>query len=98
MAAAKQIYANHYFESSVSITVFVETRGGGGYLAYLSRTRADIRASGFNFLERAVLRRLVVGRLDAQLKWMRAVLEGGTGAGVEQTEEASPRPEMEPRH
>jgi hypothetical protein len=76
LAVAKQIYANHYFESSLSITAFLETRGGGGYLVYLSRTRADIRRTGFNFLERALLRRLVVGRLDAQLKWMRGVIEG----------------------
>jgi hypothetical protein len=83
LAAAKQIYANHYFESSLSITVYIQT-GGGGYLVYLSRTRADIRASGFNFLERVLLRRLVVARLDSQLKWMRAVLEGAPpGAATE---------------
>lgn len=85
LAVAKQIYANHYFESSLSITVFIQT-GGGGYLVYLSRTRADIRATGFNFLERVLLRRLVVGRLDSQLKWMRAVLEGASPASVTETD------------
>ena len=63
-------------------------RSGGGYLVYLSRTRADIRATGFNFLERTVLRRLVVGRLDSQLKWMRAVLEGASPDAATEAEAA----------
>ncbi|PYQ40464.1 MAG: hypothetical protein DMF77_18310, partial [Acidobacteria bacterium] len=71
--AAKQIYANRYFESSVSVTTFAER---APYLLYVSRTRADIRASGFNLLERLVLRRLVAGRLEAQIQWMRDRLEG----------------------
>jgi hypothetical protein len=73
VGAAKQIYANRYFESSVSVTTFAEN---APYLLYVSRTRADIRASGFNLLERLVLRRLVAGRLEAQIQWMRDRLEG----------------------
>jgi hypothetical protein len=72
VGASKQIYANRYFESNVSVTTFAE---GAPYLVYVSRTRADIRASGFNFLERLLLRRLVEGRLEAQLRWMRDHLE-----------------------
>jgi hypothetical protein len=73
VGAVKQIYANHYFESSVSVTTFAER---APYLLYVSRTRADIRANGFNFLERLVLRRLVEGRLEAQIRSMRDRLEG----------------------
>ena len=47
----------------------------GGHFVYVSRTRADIRPSGFNFFERLLLRRLVEGRLTAQLQWLRETLE-----------------------
>jgi hypothetical protein len=81
VGAAKQIYANRYFESSVSVTTFAER---APYLLYVSRTRADIRASGFNFLERLVLRRLVEGRLEAQFRWVRDRLEGRDRPGAVQ--------------
>jgi hypothetical protein len=77
MAVSKQIYASQYFESSLSVTTYIEGPAGG-YFVYVSRSRADIRRSGFNFLERALLRRLVVGRLKAQFQWLRGVLEGGS--------------------
>jgi len=76
LAVSKQIYASQYFESSLSVTSYVESPGGG-YFVYVSRSRADIRRSGFNFLERPLLRRLVAGRLKAQFQWLRGVLEGG---------------------
>jgi hypothetical protein len=75
LAAAKQIYANRYFESSLSVTAFVESRPAS-YLVYVSRSRADIRPSGFNVLERLLIRRLVEARLDAQFKWVRDQLQG----------------------
>ena len=82
LAASKQIYANRYYESSVSLTVFVEG-AAGTYLVYISRSRADIRPTGFNFFERILLRRLVSGRLDAQLRWVRDVLEAPAKASAD---------------
>jgi len=79
LAAAKQIYANRYFESSLSVTAYVQG-APASYLVYVSRSRADIRRGGFNFLERMLIRRLVEARLDAQLKWMRDVLQGAARA------------------
>src|SRR5262249_18556277 len=54
VAVSKQIYANQYFESSLSVTSFSEGPAGG-YLVYVSRSRADIRKAGFHFYERALL-------------------------------------------
>ncbi len=102
VGAVKQIYANHYFESSVSVTTFAER---APYLLYVSRTRADIRASGFNFLERLILRRLVEGRLEAQIRSMRDRLEGRDrpsavrllrGPDVPAGDEADPAPSPDP--
>ncbi|MCP4396280.1 MAG: hypothetical protein GY801_03075 [bacterium] len=42
---SKQIYASHYFESSLGFTAFVDERGGqdyaNSYLMYLNRSRFD---------------------------------------------------------
>jgi hypothetical protein len=93
VGASKQIYANRYFESNVSVTTFAE---GAPYLVYVSRTRADIRASGFNFLERIVLRRLVEGRLESQLRGMRDHLEGPPAAPRPEDHDVPSRAESNP--
>lgn len=76
LAVTKQLYASHYYESSLSATAFVEGPAGSGYLAFINRSRADIRRGGFNWFERAVLKYLVRGRLEGQLKYLRLELEG----------------------
>ena len=90
LCASKQLYANRYFESSLGLTLFIEGRGGSD-LVYVSRSRADIRPSGFNFFERLLLRRLVQGRLSAQLQWLRSVLEPAPRRGAS-TPRESPSP------
>jgi hypothetical protein len=80
LAVTKQLYASHYYESSLSTTMFVEgPAGAGAYLIFVNRTRADIRRSGFTWVERLLLNHLVRGRLDAQLKFLRGQLEAGSG-------------------
>jgi hypothetical protein len=49
LVAAKQIYANHYFEAAFDLTSFVEAAAGGaggGYLVVLRRFRFDQLQSG----------------------------------------------------
>ena len=76
LAVTKQLYASHYYESSLGATAFVEGPAGSGYLAFINRSRADIRRSGFNWFERGLLKYLVRGRLEGQLKSLRQELEG----------------------
>jgi hypothetical protein len=77
LAVTKQLYASHYYESSLGATAFVAgPAGSGGYLAFINRTRADIRRSGFNWFERTLLKYMVRGRLEGQLKHLRLELEG----------------------
>ena len=74
--ASKQLYATHYLESSIEALVFEGDPGGGsGTLVFLSRTRADTRPAGFNWLERVIIRRLVRGRLENQFRQLRRRLE-----------------------
>jgi hypothetical protein len=75
-AATKQLFANHFFTASLSVTAFVETgEAAGAYLIFVNRTRADIHPPGFNWLERALVRRLVRGRLLAQFRAFKLKLD-----------------------
>ncbi len=78
VAVSKQLYATHYYESSLGLTAFVESGPGAGWLFLVNRTRADIRRSGFTWVERLLLNHLVRRRLDARLKHLRARLERST--------------------
>jgi hypothetical protein len=76
LAVSKQLYANHYYESSVGATFFVEGASGWGpHVVYVNRTRADIRRNGFTWVERTLLKFLVKDRLEAQSKYLRQQLE-----------------------
>jgi hypothetical protein len=77
-AATKQLFANHFFSACLSFVVFVESDDpGGSYLIYLNRTRADIRPTGFNWLERALVKRLVRGRLLGQFRALKVKIDPG---------------------
>jgi len=74
--ATKQLYSTHYYESGIEVLLFASDPGAAsGTLLFLSRARADIRPSGFNWLERVIIRRLVRGRLMNQFRVLRQRLE-----------------------
>jgi hypothetical protein len=76
LAVSRQLYATHYYESSLSATLFLEAGDSGcGFLVFLDRTKADIRRSGFTFIERFLLKRLVQGRLEAQMSQLKVRIE-----------------------
>jgi hypothetical protein len=74
VAVTKQLYANHYYDSSLRAAVYLETPGHGSYLMLVGRARADIRRSGFTRIERALLRLLVRGRLESELRYFKQEL------------------------
>jgi hypothetical protein len=78
VAADKQLYANHYFEASIRVLLLAEEETASGPLStvvILTRSRADAPRDGFNWLERALLNRLVKGHLERQLRWVEAQLQ-----------------------
>jgi hypothetical protein len=76
VAVTKQIFANHFFAGSLALTAFVEGQDpSGSYLVFVNRTRADIRPTGFNWLERALVKRLVRRRLLGQFRAFKAKLD-----------------------
>ncbi|HEV7499805.1 MAG TPA: hypothetical protein VGQ33_07370, partial [Vicinamibacteria bacterium] len=74
IAATKQLYATHYYEASLTTTMFTQ-EARGSYLVIINRTRADIRPSGFTWIERVLLNRLVRRRVDAQVRLLERTLE-----------------------
>jgi hypothetical protein len=68
VVAAKQLYASHYFDAAIAVFAYVPDGGSGsGLLVHMSRARADIRPTGFTWLERILLNRMVRGRLSRHL-------------------------------
>jgi hypothetical protein len=83
LVAAKQIYANHYFEAAVDLTCVVERQGPGGrpgsYLLVFRRYRFDNMPSGglINIRGRAV--GALRDQLVADLRRQKATAEGAGG-------------------
>lgn len=73
--AARQLWADDYFEGALTATVYVE-HAGAAYIARLYRFETDHRAGGFNLLERALVRRSARRRLERQMGALRAAIEG----------------------
>ena len=67
----KQLYASHYFDAALSAFAFEPDPAGGGLLLQMNRASADVRPSGFTWVERLLVNRLVRGRLQRHLGALR---------------------------
>jgi hypothetical protein len=81
LIAGKQIFATHYLESALGLTVIVrDPTTGTSYLAYLNRSQVDFLRGWFGRLMRGT----VEGRLERQapliVRGLRARLESGIPA------------------
>jgi hypothetical protein len=70
LIASKQIYANHYFNSSLALTAFVNIPGAnpGSYLFYENRSRADGLEGMFSKIKRGIVEDRAVDGLKAILE------------------------------
>ena len=80
LVASKQIYASHYFTSSLGLAAFFESPGSSSgcraYLMYLNRSRADLLGGGMlGALKRAIVKRRVRSGLEKNLQLTRERLE-----------------------
>jgi hypothetical protein len=71
LIASKQIYANHYFNSSLALTAFVNIPGAnpGSYLFYENRSRADGLEGMFGKMKRGIVQ-------DKAIDGLQGILEG----------------------
>lgn len=79
LVASNQIYANHYFTSSLALTAFVNVPGATSYLVYENRSRTDGLVGPFSKLKRGVIEKKLVEGLKSVLEQSRVRFEG---AGV----------------
>jgi hypothetical protein len=79
LIASKQIYASHYFQGSLGLAMFLESKGpapgADGCLMYLNRSRADLPFGFLSGLIRYFLRRRVLDGTDKYLRLIKDRLE-----------------------
>jgi hypothetical protein len=77
IVASKQIYANHYFDSSLALTALVTIPGAAGsYLIYENRSRADGLGGAFSKIKRSIVEGKAINGLKTILESSKANLNG----------------------
>ena len=75
LSVSKQIYANHYFNSSLALTGFVTVAGPTSYLVYENRSRADGFEGPFGKFKRGIVQNKAVEGLKNILEHSKFTLE-----------------------
>ncbi|HUE82246.1 MAG TPA: hypothetical protein VMM84_09030 [Pyrinomonadaceae bacterium] len=77
LIASKQIYANHYFNSSLALTAFIRVQDEhpGAYLLYENRSRADGLGGVFSGMKRRMVENGAVDNLESILHQSKMSLE-----------------------
>jgi hypothetical protein len=77
LIVSKQIYANHYFDSSLALTAFLTVPGPNpkSYLFYENRSRADGLEGAFGRIKRGIIEDKAVGSLKSVLQQTQLSLE-----------------------
>ena len=79
LVASKQIYADHYFDSSLALSAFISLPATGAnrdsYLLYTNRSRADALGGLFGGLKRSLVQNEAIGSLQAILQEQKLKME-----------------------
>jgi hypothetical protein len=77
LIASKQIYANHYFDSSLALTAFVSVAGAspGSYLYYENRSRVDGLGGLFGKMKRGIIENRALESVTGILRQSQLSLE-----------------------
>lgn len=91
LIASKQIYANHYFDSSLALSGYISLPGTGAtrdsYLLYTNRSRADALGGLFSGLKRSLVEHEAMNSMQDILQEQKLKLEspaGQTGGPIAQ--------------
>jgi hypothetical protein len=80
LVASKQIYANHYFDSSLAMSAYISLPGTDAardsYLLYTNRSRADALGGLFSGLKRSLVEHEAMNSMEAILQEQKLKLEG----------------------
>jgi hypothetical protein len=75
LAVSRQIYANHYFTSSLALTGFVTVAGPASYLVYENRSRADGLEGPLSKLKRSIVQKKALEGLKGILEQSKLTLD-----------------------
>ena len=89
LAVSRQIYANHYFDSSLALTAFVTVAGPTSYLVYENRSRADGLDGPFSKFKRKVVENKAAEGLKGILEHSKLTLEAPLTGGDSATASAN---------
>jgi hypothetical protein len=92
LVVSNQLYANHYFTSSMALTAFVNVPGTTPYLVYENRSRADGLVGPFGKIKRSVIESKSVEGLKSVLQHSKLRLEGPIPNAAETAIEAHQSP------
>ncbi len=84
LVASQQLYANHYFNSSLALTAFVSVPDAdpAAYLVYENRSRTDGLQGAFGKLKRGMIENKAVAGLKSILEHTKVTLEGGPASAA----------------
>jgi hypothetical protein len=93
LVAGKQIFATHYFEGGLGLTMVVrDARNGAPYLAYVNRSQVDMLRGFFGGFVRGVLEDRVARQAPLIVRGLRARLESGNPPDETSDPSANERP------
>jgi len=75
LAVSRQIYADHYFDSSLALTAFVTVAGPTSYMVYENRSRADGLDGPFSKFKRRMVESKALAGLKGILEHSKLTLE-----------------------
>ena len=75
LAVSKQLYANHYFNSSLALTGFVTVAGPESYLIYENRSRADGLEGPLSKFKRSIVQNKALEGLKGILEQSKLTLD-----------------------
>ena len=75
LAVSKQIYADHYFDSSLALTAFVTVAGPMSYMVYENRSRADGLDGPFGKFKRTIVENKALAGLKGILEHSKLTME-----------------------
>lgn len=78
LVASQQIYATHYFNSSLALTGFISVPGANpaGYLVYENRSRTDGLQGAFSKIKRGIIENKAIEGLKSILEHSKVSLDG----------------------
>jgi len=76
LVASNQLYANHYFTSSLALAAFVNVPGTTPYMVYENRARTDSLFGPFNKIKRGIIENKSVAGLKSILENSKTRIEG----------------------